>query len=404
MSWYDRLEGFMKGIKRVQGICLLLILIMVFTACGKKDSMKSEMAPTFGATNTDEASGTDSGDGSISYGDKQDSDAKGSEDGASTDDNKTSSDVKTTKLGTTQSNDKIIYKYNLELETKDFDQFLEDTNKNIQTLGGYIENSQVGGKSYNEDNVTRTGNIVARIPSNQASRFLDYIKKAANITNSEQSSENVSLQYVDAQSRLDTLKIEQDRLSDILKNTKDLDSIVTLESRLTDIRYEIEKYQSQLRVFDNQVEYSYVTLSIQEVQHISKVVEKKPTFFSRISNGLSENLRDVGNGFQSFLVWLIVSLPYFLIWGVIILAITLIVRAIVRKYSKKPVGVQGNSGPVNPNSQYNNSRPANQPLPQHPQTQQPQRPQPPQPTQQPQNPVAPNANNSNPTNPNQNNQ
>ncbi len=404
MSWYDRLEGFMKGIKRVQGICLLLILIMVFTACGKKDSMKSEMAPTFGATNTDEASGTDSGDGSISYGDKQDSDAKGSEDGASTDDNKTGSDVKTTKLGTTQSNDKIIYKYNLELETKDFDQFLEDTNKNIQTLGGYIENSQVGGKSYNEDNVTRTGNIVARIPSNQASRFLDYIKKAANITNSEQSSENVSLQYVDAQSRLDTLKIEQDRLSDILKNTKDLDSIVTLESRLTDIRYEIEKYQSQLRVFDNQVEYSYVTLSIQEVQHISKVVEKKPTFFSRISNGLSENLRDVGNGFQSFLVWLIVSLPYFLIWGVIILAITLIVRAIVRKYSKKPVGVQGNSGPVNPNSQYNNSRPANQPLPQHPQTQQPQRPQPPQPTQQPQNPVAPNANNSNPTNPNQNNQ
>ena len=317
----------MKKRKGFRLICYLVIIMMLFAACGKKKEIAYDSAPPESAGTSDVNDGVNMADN------------KGAVDGevdpSTTSDNGSKDDVKTTSLGSTSEQDKIIYKYVLDIETQDFDKLLSDTEGNIKSMGGYTESSQIGGKSYNNDNVNRSGYIVARIPSNKASDFISFIKKAANVTKSEQSSENVSLQYVDAKSKVDTLKIEQERLYDILKSAKELDNIITLETRLSDIRYEIEKYQSQLRLYDNQVEFSNVTLNIMEVKHISPAEEVKPTFFSRISDGLSRTIDNVSNGFQSFIVWLVVNFLYFLIWGVIILAILLVTRLVIRKNSKK---------------------------------------------------------------------
>lgn len=334
----------MKKIKGFRFICLFIVILLAFTGCGKKSMMN------YDASKADNATAPNTDSGSVSKGDangyganvegvpdfttNQDANSTTKPDTSTTDG--ADPDFSKATTSTTGTTDKIIYRYNLDVETQNFDKLLSTIDSNITSLGGYTENSQIGGKSYYNDSVTRNGNITARIPGNKAGEFIALIKKTANVIKSQQSSENVSLQYIDAQSRVETLQIEQDRLYEILKTAKELDSIITLETRLSDIRYELEKQESQIRLYDNQVAYSYITLNVQEVERITPAKEIKQTFFSKIKNGFGDTLYNLSEGFQAFMVWFIVNIPYFLIWGAILYGLFVLTRKLYRKYNKKP--------------------------------------------------------------------
>jgi|GEM_PF-254541 hypothetical protein len=334
----------MRKIKGFRFVYLFLVIMLLFTGCGKKSMNYAEnTADSVRAPQTD--SGSASKGSTNGYG----ANVEGVPDFTNTQDANSISKPEDTTAGdgadpdfskattsTTGTTDKIIYRYSLTIETQDFDKLLSKIDSNITSLGGYTENSQIGGKSYYNDDVTRNGNITVRIPGNKAGEFIAVIKKAANVTQSQQSSENVSLQYIDAKSKVETLRIEQDRLYEILKTAKELDSIITLETRLSDIRYELEKYESQIRLYDNQVAYSYITLNIQEVERITPAKEIKQNFFSKIKNGFGDTLYNLSEGFQAFMVWFIVNIPYFLIWGAILYGLFILTRKLYRKYNKKP--------------------------------------------------------------------
>ena len=67
------------------------------------------------------------------------------------------------------------------------------------------------------------------------------------------------------ESRKKSLEIEQERIWQFLEKAESIDTVITLEQRLSDIRYQLESMESQLRLYDNQVDYSTVYLSISEV-------------------------------------------------------------------------------------------------------------------------------------------
>lgn len=52
-------------------------------------------------------------------------------------------------------------------------------------------------------------------------------------------------------------------------------SVKELEDRLTQVRYELEACTSKIRLYNNQINYSTITLTIQEAEHISPTIEKK---------------------------------------------------------------------------------------------------------------------------------
>ena len=53
--------------------------------------------------------------------------------------------------------------------------------------------------------------------------------------------------------RREALKAEQKSLMDMLEHADTVEAIITIQSRLTDVRYELESYESQLRVYDNRI-------------------------------------------------------------------------------------------------------------------------------------------------------
>ena len=67
-----------------------------------------------------------------------------------------------------------------------------------------------------------------------------------------------------------------------MEKTDNLEDIIALESRLSSIRYELQMYETEIRTIDNKVEYSTVTISINEVERMTPTSEEKETVFTRL--------------------------------------------------------------------------------------------------------------------------
>lgn len=231
-----------------------------------------------------------------------------------------------------QSNEKVIYTYNYSVETKAFDTFMDALQKRINEYGGYIESSETNGNP--DMNIRRYANLVIRIPEDKMHSFLNMVEENSNVTYSSQSSENVTLNYVDMQSHIKALKTEQETLMGILERATKLEDIITIQNQLTQIRYELESYESQLRVYDNRINYSTLYLDINEVERETSVATEL-SYGEEISQGLSDTFYGIGQGLRSFSIWFIVNLPVLLIWAVIIVIIILIARRIYKAYEKR---------------------------------------------------------------------
>ncbi len=228
---------------------------------------------------------------------------------------------------------KLIKNVDMSVETEEFDTLLANVERRIEALGGYIETSNVyNGSAYNSYSNLRDANITARIPAEKLDEFLSLVSESSNVISKNENVTDVTLQYVDMQSHKEALQTEQQRLLELLEQAETIDDIITLESRLSDVRYQIESMESQLRTFDNQVSYSTVYLYINEVKTYTQVAEQ--TRLQRMTGGFVNSLKGIGNGFLDFCVAFVVALPYLVVWAVIIVAVILLIRLIVKKSKK----------------------------------------------------------------------
>lgn len=227
-----------------------------------------------------------------------------------------------------QSQDKIIYTYNYSVETKEFDKFMDMVDARISEYGGYTESADINGNEALGQ--YRYANLVIRIPSDRIREFLDMVSTNSNVTYSHKSSDNVTLQYVDLQSHIKALKVEQESLMNLLAKAESVEDIISLQSQLTQVRYEIESYESQLRTFDNKIDYTTLYLDVSEVKRETTV--EKLTYGQEIMTGLSDTFYELGQGLRSFSIWFIVNLPNMVVWAVILAVLFVVVRFVVKKH------------------------------------------------------------------------
>ena len=227
---------------------------------------------------------------------------------------------------------KIIQNIELNLQTKEFASLLEKLEKEIADLGGYVEESSVRGLDP-DSREYRSAYLVVRIPAEKSGSFDAFLSENSVVTNRRVSTEDVTLQYVDMESRVKALNLEKEALEEILKKAVNVDEIIAVRSQLTNVIHEIEAYESKLRTYDNLVDYCTVTIYVNEVDRTT-VVEKQ-TIWQEIGTNLKNNFENVGTGLVSIFVFLISAIPY-LIPVAIILALIIIPRKLKKaKKAKK---------------------------------------------------------------------
>lgn len=226
---------------------------------------------------------------------------------------------------------KLIRNITMQVETEEFDKMISGINAKLSEAGGYIEQSDISGTSlnYRGEPVPRYGNITARIPNDKLDRFVGAVSDSGNVTNKSESTQDVTLQYSDVESRKKSLEIEQERIWQFLEKAESIDTVITLEQRLSDIRYQLESMESQLRLYDNQVDYSTVYLSISEVTAYTPVTPE--TAGARIKNGLAKNFESIVTALTNLLILFITTCPFWIPLALL----AAIVISIVRRHNRK---------------------------------------------------------------------
>lgn len=236
-------------------------------------------------------------------------------------------------------NRKIIRHANMDLETMEFDAALLNIQKTVAGVGGYIESqSQGGGTSYayqGRYHEERYASIQARVPSEKLDEVMTSVGGLCNVLSQSESMEDITNSYYDVQARLDTLTIQEERLLAILEKAEKLEDVITLESALSDVRYQIESLTASLRRMDNQVTYSYLNLFLQEVIEYQQIQEKPRTYGERMREAAGDGVESMVEGLQDFSLTAARVGPSLLVWAVIIAAIVLLIRAIAKASAKR---------------------------------------------------------------------
>jgi hypothetical protein len=152
---------------------------------------------------------------------------------------------------------KIIKQAFLKFETSD----LEDTFNQIQTAikqnnGNIQSDSQQ--KNY-DNNLSRS--ITIRIPSQNFDVFLQSISKGVSYFDQKEiTSQNVTEQYIDLNSRLKTKRKLEARYLEILQRATKVSEILEIEKQISTIREEIEAKEGQLKYLESSVSESAITI------------------------------------------------------------------------------------------------------------------------------------------------
>lgn len=229
---------------------------------------------------------------------------------------------------------KLIKNVDMSVETKTFDSFMNVLEEKVQELGGYIESSDIyNGSAYSGYRSSSDASLTLRIPQTKLNAFLEEVSDICNVIRRADSVEDVTLTYVDMESRRDALETEHGRLLELLEKAESLEDILTIEERLTNVRYQLESMEAQLRAMDNQVEYSTVYLSVSEVKELTPVEEK--TLGQRITEGFADSLQDIGESALNIFIWFVVNLPHLAVWAAIAAAAVLAVKKLRRRRKAK---------------------------------------------------------------------
>ncbi len=213
---------------------------------------------------------------------------------------------------------KVIKTASLEVQTKAFDDFINTLNAKIEEVGGYIEHSDISGNSI-YSNSSRNANFTIRVPEDKIQAIVDGVGEHGTITNSNYNEEDITLSYVDVESRIKTLTTEQETLLGLLEKAAHLEDIIRLEERLSEVNYQLETYKSRQRTYDNKISYSTVYVNVREVYRIANVVEKEPqTLGQRIAEGFKDNMLNIKTGLENFVVWFLSYIVNIIFWGVVL--------------------------------------------------------------------------------------
>lgn len=212
---------------------------------------------------------------------------------------------------------KWIITIDMTVETDNLELLMADLDQKINALGGYVEDQNIHNGSNYASRRYRNANLTIRIPDENVDQFTSEVSGLANVVSQNLRREDITLKYVATSSRVTALETEEARLLELLAEAENMADLLEIEARLTDVRYELENYASQLRLYDNQIDYATIYLNISEVQEYTPIEE--PTFFERIKTTFSNALEDLGNGIVNITVFLVGNSPYILTFGIIAL-------------------------------------------------------------------------------------
>lgn len=232
---------------------------------------------------------------------------------------------------------KIIRNADFSMETLHYDETVREIEALAEQAGGYVENSQTTGAGALDDYYrARWASFTIRVPADGLNDFADALAQHGSITSSNFYTEEVTEYYYDVEAHLKSLQLQEERLLEILSKADLLTDVITLESSLADVRYQIESLQGSLRRLDSLIAMSTVTISVQEVYEYTPEQGRPKGLGERISAEFGRSIAAIRNAGESALVFVLGNILVIAFWAAVIVLAVVVVRRRLRRRKKLP--------------------------------------------------------------------
>lgn len=330
----------MKHIQRISAVLLAVMMLLSLCACGSRNYSKQTSTVSGSAVNSSYSYDVADyameeamvADGDMGYGfSAVPMAAAGS--------TNTTAARGTESEAPSENPDKIIYSADVTVETTAFDETIGKVSALVEQFGGWIEASSVSGSNYYQKArgtaSTRDASFTLRIPSGRFQELMDSLSGLGNIPYSHIYTENVTAQYYDVQAHLKAYQTQETRLLEMMELAETVEDVITIEDRLTELRYQIESLQSRLNNWDRRVSYSTIALSVKEVREYTPEEKVNPSFGEELAQALKDGLENAGQFLKDLLVLVVEALPVLLLLIPIVWLVIWLLRRIIRRIAAK---------------------------------------------------------------------
>ena len=233
---------------------------------------------------------------------------------------------------------KIIYNGHMTIRAEDPSEALKSIQSMCENAGGYLASS------YSRTNGSGSAYATAtfRIPADKLEQFMADIATVGEQTESNISSNDITQSYYDIQARLESAKAEEKQLLALYDRCDTIEDVLKVREQLASVRERIESYQATINVWNSQVSYATLELTIREkektaVQEKSKLIEvwKASDVWEKMKTGVQNSGRFLLNALSAIGIFLAYIIVPVVILGGIGVGLYFLFRPAVRKHRAK---------------------------------------------------------------------
>lgn len=169
---------------------------------------------------------------------------------------------------------KLIISVDLSVNSKDIEKSYKSIEEKVKEYKGYFENI---------DSYKYRYFIALRIPKDNLYNFLEFIENNQNVQNKNINTEYITENYYDIENRIKNREALLDKFRSYLKEAKNIEEILSVEDRINNLTYEIEKMKGNFENLTSLIEYSKVNITIKNPEAMRRNVNFYDKFLYTIN-------------------------------------------------------------------------------------------------------------------------
>ena len=224
--------------------------------------------------------------------------------------------------GTAPADRKIIYTADLDLVVDDFQGFEKQLPQVIEAAGGFVASRKTDRRHGDH----RQGSWTIRVPVAKYDSLLSGITALGFARSRNETSQDVTEDYVDLQARISNHRKLEQRILDMLEHRSGkLEDLLEMERELSRVRETIERMEGRLRVLTDQTDLATIRLAVTE--QATYEPPAAPTFGDRVAAAWTGSLQAITRAAAALAIALVAIVP----WSVIAVPLAVVVAIAVKR-------------------------------------------------------------------------
>ncbi len=195
---------------------------------------------------------------------------------------------------------KIIKTASLNLEVKDYNTFYSSLREKVRAAGGYIAQEEQSQSDYKIEN-----SLTIKVPVDQFDNAVVQLTSNTEKLNEKKiTSQDVTTEVVDTKSRMEAKKQVRLRYIDLLKQAKNMEEILSVQSEINGIQEEIESAAGRIEYLGHSSTFSTINLTYYQILNSSAKDTDSPSFGTKLSSAFKSGWSWIGDLFVGLVsIW-----------------------------------------------------------------------------------------------------